>query len=153
MRSESTFIGLVARVVGAKIIVIVSPDLPSTNPIVNGRMYRIGQVGTFVRIPVGFINVYGVVSTVGSAEQLDGESALFALRTLEVHLIGEAHSGGLFQRGLSEYPTLDDEVHVVSDEDIALIYQLGGHSQITIGTHSASDSLECTTLRKTRRRP
>jgi DNA helicase HerA-like ATPase len=142
MRSDATYIGFVTRVVGAKLIVTVSPDLPSTSPIVAGRMYRIGQVGTFVRIPVGFTNVYGVVSTVGSVERPDeGGGAELALRTLEVHLVGEASPGSAFQRGLSEYPTLDDEVHVVSDGDLALIYQLGGHSQITIGTHSASESL------------
>ena len=142
MRNEATYIGSVTRVVGAKVIVTVSSDLPSTSPIVNGRMYRIGQVGTFVRIPVGFVNVYGVVSTVGSIERPEeDQSILLALRTLEVHLVGEAHPGGAFQRGLSEYPTLDDEVHVVSDDDLALIYQLRGNAQITIGTHSASESL------------
>src|SRR5947207_3786594 len=107
MRSEATYIGSVTRVVGAKVIVTVSPDLPSTSPIVNGRMYRIGQVGTFVRIPVGFVNVYGVVSTVGSVERPedDQSSVLTALRTLEVHLVGEAHPAGIFTRGWGEYPT------------------------------------------------
>src|SRR5215212_7379998 len=117
MRDEATYIGSVTRVVGAKVVVTVSTDLPSTSPIVNGRMYRIGQVGTFVRIPVGFVSVYGVVASVGSVERPDEDEAILALRTLEVHLVGEAHPGGAFQRGLSEYPTLDDEVHVVSDED------------------------------------
>lgn len=142
MRSEATYIGSVTRVVGAKVVVTVSPDLPSTSPIVNGRMYRIGQVGTFVRIPIGFVNVYGVVATVGSVERPDGDEAQLALRTLEVHLVGEAHAGNTFQRGLSEYPTLDDEVHVVSDTDLGLIYQLQSKSQIPIGTHSSSESLE-----------
>jgi len=141
MANEATLIGSVTSVIGAKGLVTVSPDLPSTSPIVNGRMYRIGQVGTFVRIPIGFVNVYGVVSTVGSVERPE-EDSLLALRTLEVHLLGEAHPAGKFQRGLSEYPTLDDEVHVVSDNDLALIYQLHSNAQITIGTHSASDSLE-----------
>lgn len=105
-------------------------------------MYRIGQVGTFVRIPVGFASVYGVVSTVGSSERPEEDvSSELALRTLEVHLVGEALPGSTFQRGLSEYPTLDDEVHVVSDDDLALIYGLKSSSQITIGTHSASESL------------
>lgn len=142
MRSDATYIGSVTKVIGAKVIVTVSSELPSISPIVNGRMYRIGQVGTFVRLPIGFINVYGVVSSVGSVEQKDEDANLPALRTLEVHLVGEAAAGGTFQRGLSEYPTLDDEVHVVSDEDLALIYRLHGKAQITIGTHSASESLE-----------
>src|SRR5438067_13412877 len=111
MKSESTYFGAVRRVVGSKVYVEMSPELPSTNPIVDGRLYRIGQIGTFVRIPVGFLNVYGVVSSVGavtpaSPDTPEDATPLFesnlALRTVEVQLVGEAYAGGSFQRGLSE---------------------------------------------------
>src|ERR1700693_1508299 len=121
MKSESTFFGTVRRVVGSKVYVELSSELPSTNPIVEGRLYRIGQIGTFVRIPVGFLNLYGVVSSVGTAtapnpdEQLQELNTSIAVRTVEIQLVGEAYAGGIFQRGLSEYPTLDDEVHAVTE--------------------------------------
>src|SRR5437870_12774505 len=105
MKSESTFFGTVRRVVGAKVFVELSPDLPSTNPIVEGRLYRIGQIGTFVRTPVGFLNLYGVVSSAGTAasavtdEEAEDAPAPMAVRTVEIQLVGEAYAGRTFQRG------------------------------------------------------
>ena len=147
MKSESTFFGTVRRVVGSKVYVELSAELPSTNPIVEGRLYRIGQIGTFVRIPVGFLNLYGVVSSVGTAtantdERLqDASENITAIRTVEIQLVGEAYARGAFQRGLSEYPTLDDEVHAVTEEDLLAIYRSTAHAQISIGYHSASENL------------
>jgi DNA helicase HerA-like ATPase len=148
MKDEATFIGTVRRVVGASVYATLSPDLPSTSPIVNGRVYRIGQIGSFVRIPLGFLNAYGIVSMVG-AIALRGDEALGLIAsnaecTLEIKLIGEAYRGSPFQRGLSIYPTVDDEIHVVTEDDLAKIYAPYGSSPVRIGSHSASESLAAT---------
>lgn len=148
MKDEATFLGTVRRVTGATVFATLSPDLPSTSPIVNGRVYRVGQIGSFVRIPLGFLNVYGIVSMVG-AIALPGDAALdYAMKgaecTLEIKLIGEAYRGSAFQRGLSIYPTVDDEVHVVTEDDLAKIYAPTGSSPVRIGNHSASESLAAT---------
>ncbi len=148
MRTEATFLGTVASVIGAKVVVEVSADLPSTSPIVNGRIYRLGQIGSFVRIPMGFLNVYGIVAMVGAVDSgvvYLGAQATRAHRTLEIQLVGEAVGGGTFHRGVSQYPTLDDEVHVVTAEDLARIYgSVGLATPITIGSHSASENLPAT---------
>src|SRR5260370_16509077 len=148
MRDEATYLGSVRRVIGATVYVRLSADLPSTSPIVNGRVYRIGQIGSFVRIPLGFLNVYGIVTMVGAiAVKGDNELGSMSDRgecTLEVKLLGEAYRGSPFQRGLSIYPTVDDEVHVVTEDDLAKIYAPSGSSAVCIGTHSASESLAAT---------
>jgi hypothetical protein len=146
MRTDPTFLGCVSSVIGAKVIVEIASELPETNPIVNGRVYRLGQIGSFVRIPLGFHNVFGIVSMVGAVA--GGEAPtdmphLRSRRTLEVQLVGEAMGAGAFQRGVSQYPTLDDEVHVVTHSDLRKIYS--GDSTVApvvIGTHSASESLD-----------
>ncbi|MGY3695066.1 DNA helicase HerA-like ATPase [Bradyrhizobium sp. USDA 3240] len=148
MKDEATYLGNVRRVVGATVYATLSSDLPSTSPIVNGRVYRVGQIGSFVRIPLGFLNVYGIVSMVGAAE-VRGDATLGSLSTsaectLEIKLIGEAYRGSAFQRGLSIYPTVDDEVHVVTEDDLAKIYAPSGSSSVCIGSHSASESLAAT---------
>ena len=33
---------------------------------IDGHGYRVGQVGSFVRIPIGFIDLFGMVSHVGA---------------------------------------------------------------------------------------
>jgi len=148
MKGDATFLGSVRRVVGATVYVALSEELPSTSPIVNGRIYRIGQIGSFVRIPLGFLNLYGIVSMVGSVA-LKGNEELGILeipaeRTLEVKLVGEAYRTSKFERGLSIYPTVDDEVHVVTEDDLAKIYEPYGSSPVGIGRHSASESLDAT---------
>jgi uncharacterized protein len=148
MKDEATFIGTVRRVIGATVYATLSPDLPSTSPIVNGRVYRIGQIGSFVRVPLGFLNAYGIVSMVGAialrGDENLGPVSANAECTLEIKLVGEAYRGSQFQRGLSVYPTVDDEVHVVTEDDLAKIYAPYGSSPVRIGSHSASESLAAT---------
>ena len=147
MRSESTFLGLVRRVIGSRVLVELSQDIPSANPIIDGRLYRLGQVGSFVRLPLGFLNVYGIVSMVGASEVISNrqETAGYALavgqRWMEVELVGEAYGRGTFQRGVSIFPTLDDEVHVVTEGDLAIIYSSLRAAPVQIGAHASSENL------------
>ncbi len=146
MRSDVTFIGIVRRVVGAKILVELAGDI-SSSPIIEGRTYRIGQVGSFVRLPVGFLNLYGIVATAGASElpksevDTDALAAVPGQRWIEVQIVGEAYQHEEFQRGVSIFPTLDDEVHVVTEEDLSTIYGARSPSMIEIGTLAASVSL------------
>ena len=50
MKTQPTFMGSVRRVVGAKVYVEISNEI-SVSLIIHGRVYRLGQVGSFVRIP------------------------------------------------------------------------------------------------------
>src|SRR5437870_549351 len=104
MKSEKTYLGRITSVVGANVHAEITEDLPSASPIIHGRIFRIGQVGSFVRIPLGLLNIYGIVSTIGSniLKTSDPELVLpYGQRWLEIQLIGEAISGINFQRGIS----------------------------------------------------
>ena len=148
MRNDVTFLGQVRRVIGAKVFVEIASEIPSASPIIHGRLYRLGQVGSFVRIPLGFLNLYGVVSMVGASEISHPEETdvpvPFGQRWIEVQLVGESFGSEGFQRGVSVFPTLDDEVHVVTEDDLAIIYKASGPSMIEIGTLAASESLPAT---------
>lgn len=145
MKTDVTFLGLVRRVVGAKVLVEISHEVPSASPIIQGRVYRLGQVGSFVRIPLGFQNVYGVVSMVGASETTQSDELDIPFshgqRWIEVQLVGESYGREGFQRGVSTFPTLDDEVHIITEDDLAVIYGVSGSSMVEIGTHAASESL------------
>src|SRR2546426_539250 len=144
MKTDVTFIGLVRKVVGAKVLVELSREL-SSSPIIDGRVHRIGQVGSFVRIPLGFLNVFGIVSMVGASELASMvESALPTLegqRWIEVQLVGEAYQSEPFSRGVSTFPTLDDEVHAVTEKALVVIYGTQKPSMIQVGTLAVSNSL------------
>lgn len=145
MKTEVTFLGLVRQVVGANIFVEISPELSDVSPIIHGRVYRIGQVGTFVKIPLGSNHLYGVISKVGASEILHPEETTVPYphgqRWIEVQLVGETYGHEGFQRGVSIFPTIDDEVHIVTEEDLAIIYGTVGPSMVEIGTHAVSEGL------------
>jgi hypothetical protein len=145
MKGDITFLGLIRRVVGSKILVELSSEIPSASPIINGRIYRLGQIGSFVRIPLGFLNLYGVVSMVGASEIVLPEdidfTAVTGQRWLEIQLVGESYGRDGFERGVSVFPTIDDEVHIVTDEDLVIIYGTTKESMIEIGSLAASESL------------
>jgi hypothetical protein len=145
MKNESTFLGVIRQVVGSTVSIEISQDLPSSNPIIDGRLYRIGQIGSFVRIPMGFLNLYGIVTTVGAHPQAtnldDALEPPVGQRWIEVQLIGESLGDGRFERGISIFPTIDDEVHIVTEVDLEVIYASSGLHMIEIGKHAVSESL------------
>lgn len=60
---------------------------------------------------------------------------------MEIQLVGES-LGERFERGVSEYPSLGDEVHLVTESDIRKIYGPLDFGQLAIGTLGSSASIE-----------
>lgn len=146
MRNDITLIGSIVRVVGSKVFVELSEELPSSTPIIGGKIYKVGQVGSFVKIPMGTLSVFAIVTMVGAnpyKADLDETELTFPYgnRWLEIQLIGEAIGGSDFQRGISVYPTIEDEVHIVTNEDLSLIYATRNPNAIKIGTLASSEGL------------
>jgi uncharacterized protein DUF87 len=110
---------------------------------VRGESHRVGQIGSFIRIPLGYANLYGIVTQVGAAaapSQVD-PAVDGAHRWLSVALFGESVSGQ-FERGVSQYPTVGDEAHVVTTPDLETIYASARASvSITVGTVSSSSGI------------
>jgi len=119
-----TLLGQVEDVDGATVGVSLSAETMSGLAFIDGTGYRIGQIGSFVRIPIGFVDLFGVVSHVGAgavpARLLD--AATNTGRWMTVQLLGESQRGEEFKRGVSQYPTVGDQVHLVTEGDLARIY-------------------------------
>ena len=45
-------------------------NIKSNMPVIDGVVYRVGQIGSFVRIPLGYANLYGIVTQIGSGRYL-----------------------------------------------------------------------------------
>ena len=144
MKNEITYIGSIVRVIGSKLFVELSEDLPSSTPIIGGQIYKIGQIGSFVKVPLGSLNIFGIVTMVGASpivnQHEDGEYP-YGKRWLELQLIGESIGQQEFQRGVSIYPTIDDEVHLVTTVDLRLINATNSPGSVKIGSLASSDSL------------
>jgi uncharacterized protein len=140
--SDPTYLGVVSAVSGASITVKLAESLASGLAIIKGHTYRVGQVGSFVRIPQGYQDLYGVVSEVGATaapKSLIDEN-IDAGRWMRVELAGEA-IGNRFERGLSQHPNINDTVHLVTETDLRRIYGYGGDDQVLVGTLSSAENI------------
>lgn len=143
VKSDATYLGQVIRVDSNAVEVEVSSSIPSAAPIINGRLYKIGQIGTFVKMPMGNITIYAIVAAVSDrpfAEDSDNEDRTSS-KFLSVQLVGEKIGDGEFEKGIGTYPTIGDEVHLVIEKDLFEIYGEKDSGSIEIGKHSSSENL------------
>lgn len=144
MQRDPTYIGTVQDVHGSTITVELSEDTVTGLGFVHGEGYRIGQVGSFVRIPLGFVDLYGVVSQVGAGAAPDREEGrqLYGNRWVKVQMVGEGQRGGRFERGISQHPTIEDRVHIVTEADLLSIYGSGDpQDYVAIGHLASAESI------------
>src|SRR5262249_1764488 len=101
MTTRPTLLGYVGSVTGSSISVQQVKSVESGLVIIGGTTYRIGQVGSFVRIPQGYQDLFGIVSDVGAnslpeARRLANDRGE---RWMTVQLVGES-IGPNFERGI-----------------------------------------------------
>lgn len=150
----ATLVGSVVTVTGSHIRVQLHAGQSSVT-MVNGEAHRVGQIGAYLRIPVGFSDLYGVCTQIGSgtAPREDGDSttgdldedaaehAVLDGRWLSMSLFGESVCNE-FERGISVYPTVGDEVHLVTAAEVALVHRSSPTApMVSIGTIAGAGSL------------
>lgn len=144
MLLDPTFIGTVQDVMGASVTVELGSETVTGLSFVHGEGYRIGQVGSFVRIPLGFVDLYGVVSQVGAgaAPTNEEKEKIYGNRWIKVQMVGESRRGGAFERGISQHPTIDDRVHIVTEKDLRAIYGSGDPwDYVSVGHLASAESI------------
>lgn len=124
MANDPTFLGTVQDVSGVTVRVAMHSDTLSGVTFVKGQAYRIGQVGSFIRIPMGYVDLFGIVSQIGASAVPDrfSEENPYGNRWMAVELVGQGRRNGLFERGVSQHPTVGDSVHLVTEDGLAHIY-------------------------------
>jgi hypothetical protein len=149
-RHQDTLIGKIASVAGNVISVKLLDNIKSKMPIIDGVVYRVGQIGSFLKIPLGYANLYGLVTNIGAdaiPESMRDTAfieydKIVNAGWISLVLVGE-QIGNRFERGIIQSPTIGDEVHIVTIRDLDVVY--GGwneSSSITVGNISVSESLE-----------
>lgn len=148
MNKEPTYLGKIIRVDSSSIEVEIKDSI-SITPIIKGKIYKIGQIGTFVKIPIGNIELFGIVESVSNTPTLLvsdelNERILYpdkGKKYLRVQLVGEKIGNQKFEKGIGIFPTVNDEVHLVTEKDLEIIYGVSGENNFEIGKHSSSDNL------------
>ena len=110
MINRNTEIGEIVNVNGNTISIQLLDTLKSNMPVIDGIVYRIGQIGSFLKIPLGYANLYGIVTQVGAGAIPDslkevilkeGYDKLNNRQWLNMVLVGE-QVGRKFDRGVSQ---------------------------------------------------
>lgn len=124
MKTNSTYLGSVQDVTGTTVRVAMINDSLSGLTYVNGEGYRIGQIGSFIKIPIGYNYLFGIITQIGAGAVPENQTQNqpYGNRWITIQLVGEGQRTGEFQRGISQYPTVGDEVHLVSEDDLKRIY-------------------------------
>ena len=144
MNVDPTLLGTVEDVSGATVRVRMGDATASGLSFIDGESYRVGQVGGFVRFPMGFVNLYGIVSQVGASAAPSRllQEATSDNRWVSVQLVGEVRPDKEFRRGISQYPTVGDLAHLVTKDDLGSIYRRPDDARyVKIGHLSAADSI------------
>lgn len=149
MSTNQTVIGEIVSVNGNIISVHLLNTVKSNMLIIDGIVYRIGQIGSFLKIPLGYANLFGIVTQTGAAaipesyrEMFENDpNAIQNQQWLSMVLVGE-QQGNKFSRGVSQSPTTGDFAHLVTIKDLDIIYgKYNEYSSIDVGNISISESL------------
>lgn len=132
-------IGDVIEVNSDRIIAEVSSEISNYNIIYKGNLYRIGQVGSFVKIINGLSNLYGVVESF-STFMMSGEISIDK-KVLNISILGYKNISGDFESGSRITPCINDSVYLIDENDIEVIFKTDVKFPIRIGNNYYSGNL------------
>ncbi|MGH3840993.1 MAG: ATP-binding protein [Pseudonocardiaceae bacterium] len=143
---DPTCIGRVRHILGAQVTVALDSDLAGVAPIFQGRLHRVGQIGSLVRLPQGLVDLIGQVSLLGIAELVEKQPLADVVqagqRWLQVQLLGEVNRAtASFQRGVGTYPGLDDPVHFATPDELRAVFPPEGEDYLRIGCLAAAENV------------
>ena len=136
-----TLLGKIVSVSGSSILIELTKQVDSGIVVLQGRTYKIGQVGSFIRIPQGFNDLFGIISETSEKNISTEEEILEDKRLIKVELVGESVNN-VFERGIGQYPNINNEAHFVTETDLRKIYGAKTEGQINIGSLSSSESIK-----------
>ncbi|MFI0429197.1 ATP-binding protein [Mariniflexile sp. HMF6888] len=132
-------IGKVIEVNSERVIIEVSNELNNYNVIHKGNLYRIGQVGSFVKIINGLSCLYCVVESFSTFMQ-SGDN-IINKKVINVTLLGFKTVVGEFESGAKITPSIDDSAYIIDEDDVNIIFKSDVKFPIKIGDNYFSSSL------------
>lgn len=123
-KNSITLIWKVESVTWVTLSIKLDENIHSSLPIIEWALYRIGQIGSFIKIPLGYSFLYWIITQAWSdaiPEWLIQNEAIKGSRWVRASLIWE-RVWRVFERWILQFPIADDEVHLVTQDDLKLIY-------------------------------
>ncbi|HLP16770.1 MAG TPA: ATP-binding protein [Bacteroidota bacterium] len=136
MPDQEKHIGVIRTISSSTVIVRLDETIVSLERYLNGKVYRIGQIGAFVVMPVGEIDVVGVVTQMGMAPASNhapgaGIQAREAME-MELQLIGSVVDER-FEKGIVAFPLLGGDAYMTDENDVTTLFSSFAHFGFAVG--------------------
>ncbi len=128
---EEKRIGVVREVSNSNLVVLIDPQITTLSKKIGDRVYFIGQIGTYVLIPVGKMFVIGIVSEFKKSDVTEGGKTISAY-LMAVTMIGTMKNGK-YETGVSVLPTADTVVFLLEDKDLKVAFSVFQKFNFSIG--------------------
>ncbi len=135
---EEKRIGVIREVTGSFVYIVVDAEITSLARKIGNKTYFIGQIGTYILIPVGNILILGIVSEFKKGDIHEGEKVV-QRHLINVTLIGTLKKGK-FESGVSILPTVDMPVYLLEEKDLKVAFSTYQKFNFSIGQLSMFES-------------
>ena len=115
-------IGVIRKVTTSTATVTLDQHLSGLSLQLNGKAYPIGQIGSYVLIPVGRQVLLGMVSEFKKFEYGQNGKTNSHYEMM-ISLIGSVKNG-IFERGVSTFPTAETPVFLLEEKDLAVAFSV-----------------------------
>jgi hypothetical protein len=137
--NKGTFVGSLIETSGESFIARLISDEDGYAAIMDVATdkVRVGQVGSYMLIKQAGTEILTVVDRTweeGSGHNLE--------RKVKITPVGEVKSSGKFDRGITHFPTIGAEVHLVSAWTLEKVFSEHSNSTYKVGKLSANDSID-----------
>ncbi|HTP13620.1 MAG TPA: ATP-binding protein, partial [Bacteroidota bacterium] len=128
---EEKRIGVIREVTSSSVTVVVDADVTNLQKKIGDKIYYIGQIGTYVLVPMGKNYVLGMVSEFRKDDVYDQDKVVQRY-LMTVVLIGTLKKGK-FESGVSILPTVDMVVYLLEDKDLKVAFSTFQKFDFSIG--------------------
>ena len=140
MPAAEKHIGTIYSISSSNAIAFMDDSIVSMERTLGGKVYRIGQIGTFVAIPVGTTNIIGMIARVQlsrltqsmGSTQTEMSDIVKAKKEMEIQLVGSVVNGK-FEKGIASFPPIGSDVFMTDDSDITSLFSTFAQFGFAIG--------------------
>ncbi len=135
-----TLVGRIVEVTGSQFVAqLISEDDGFVPEIKVGKdTVRVGQVGSYMVVNQAGIRTLVMVETMWQ-EQAAGDETL---RMLRLSPLGELNRNDDFSRGVTHYPTINAELHIVTAETLSRLFAEVNKGNYNVGKLSSFESID-----------
>ena len=132
-------IGVLYEISSSTATILLDDSLVSMDRTIGGKVYHLGQIGSFIVIPVGETSVIGMIVRLRLSEHFKnaavvGEKIDVAKlkKEMEVQIIGSVVKGR-FEKGVASFPAVGADVFMVDDSDMTGLFSTYAQFGFAIG--------------------